>query len=483
MGWLVPRTGEDGRKLYMAVYRDLKGKQRSAGTFERKRDANRAWHKAESEIAAGKVGDPKRGRQTFRRYVEEEWFPNHIIEATTREGYTYTLNRYVLPEFGSMRMVEILPGHVREWIVRMQASGTGAPMIKQCKVVLDAILTTALNDQITFLHAGKGVKTPPVVKKPKRIITAQQFELIYDALEDNTMRLLVETDIESGLRWGELTELRPKDIEFDTGMLTVSRVVVQLKAKDRPDGVGFVVKPYPKDKEWRQLKLAIHLVEKLKDHIATLGLGPDDLLFELRQPTQSRRRTLPEEQPDPATLGLTEPNELGRTYRHGTTSAYTAGRCRCQYCRDAMAFYRASRRSSGKDSPRKPRTVNTDGHIGNDWFRRCVWYKAIAVAKLGFHITPHGLRHAHASWLLAGGADLLAVKDRLGHASITTTEQYLHSLPGAHDAALDALDAIRGTKGVAKPKAAPTQRRPDRDEVLAMMATIKEMYEALDSEP
>jgi hypothetical protein len=29
-------------------------------------------------------------------------------------------------------------------------------------VIVDAILTTGLNDQITVLHAGKGVKTPPV---------------------------------------------------------------------------------------------------------------------------------------------------------------------------------------------------------------------------------------------------------------------------------------------------------------------------------
>jgi len=36
----------------------------------------------------------------------------------------------------------------------------------------------------------------------------------------------------------------------------------------------------------------------------------------------------------------------------------------------------------------------------------------------------HDLRHAHASWLLAGGADLQMVKDRLGHGSISTTEKY-----------------------------------------------------------
>lgn len=55
----------------------------------------------------------------------------------------------------------------------------------------------------------------------------------------------------------------------------------------------------------------------------------------------------------------------------------------------------------------------------------------------------HDLRHAHASWLLAGGADLQVVKERLGHASIATTERYLHTLPEADETALDALSNIR----------------------------------------
>ena len=57
--------------------------------------------------------------------------------------------------------------------------------------------------------------------------------------------------------------------------------------------------------------------------------------------------------------------------------------------------------------------------------------------------TVHGLRHAHASWLLAGGADLQVVKERLGHAKISTTEGYLHTLPDAGQTALAALGKIR----------------------------------------
>lgn len=455
MGWVKERVGQDGKIQYTAVYRDLHGRERSAGTWSTKKRAVAEWHKAEDALRNGRVTDPDLGRQALAHYATEVWFPNHVIEASTRENYTYLLNKYVLPELGGRRMRELTSFHVREWIATLQTKHKARPpTIREAKVVLDAILTAAFNDLVIATHPGRGVKTPPVPKKPRRIITAEQYQVIHDALRDPMMQLLIETDIESGLRWGELTELRVKDLDLDTGVLTVSRVVVELKSKDRPGGKRFIVKDYPKDKEWRQLRLAPHLVDRLKTHVAERGLSAGDLLFEMPRPTGPALRKRPAHLPDPKTLGMTEPNSKGRRYWHGTLTAYQAAPCRCQHCKDAVAAYRAGRRAQGQDSPRQPRIVETDGHIPNGWFRKNVWLKALTQAGMGFHVTPHGLRHAHASWLLAGGADLQVVKERLGHGSITTTEKYLHSLPDAQGNALKALDAIRG-RHITNPETSP----------------------------
>ncbi len=313
MGFARERPGVDGTVRYAAIYRGLKGRQRSAGTFATERQADKAWQRAEAVIGLGRVGDPRRGRQTFQRYVEDTWLPNHEIEASTRQRYTYSLYLHIVPEFWPMRMIDILPEHVREWVAILKARGVSPSTIADNKVILSAIFTTALNDQVTFLHPCKGVKTPHVPVKPRTIITPEQFGRIYAALPDADAQLLVETEIESGLRWGELTELRVRDLDFGSRLLTVSRAVVEVHPRFHPDGGRFLVKEYPKDREYRRFKLSEQIATKLSAHIIERDLGPDDLPFRARSEEGPRARKL-RLVADPASLGRTEPNAAGRRY-------------------------------------------------------------------------------------------------------------------------------------------------------------------------
>ena len=67
-----------------------------------------------------------------------------------------------------------------------------------------------------------------------------------------------------------------------------------------------------------------------------------------------------------------------------------------------------------------------DGHLSRQVFARDLKDLAINAGISPSRVAPHVLRHAFASHLLAGGADLRVVQMLLGHADISTTQIYTH---------------------------------------------------------
>ena len=232
--------------------------------------------------------------------------------------------------------------------------------------MLSSVFERALVDRVITFNPCAHTELPKRVKKKARTLTPEEYDAILAALPAQH-RLMVETAINTGLRWGELIALKPRHLDLTTGKLTVEETIVEVSTKNSPTGQRMLTKPYPKDNEPRTMALPPELVTQLAALHRQRGLGPGDLLFATRDGTPISRNT----------------------------------------------------------------------------FRTRVWLPAVAASGVDFDVRVHDLRHAHASWLLAGGSDIKSVMDRMGHAQITTTQKYLHTLPDADQKNLDALNRIR----------------------------------------
>jgi integrase len=262
---------------HRARYRGPDGRRYTAPTlFLTKRDA-RAWLSLrQAEIikhewmppGAG-AGKPK--RLTLAVYAEQ-WLKHRPLKPRTREHYTKLLEQHIAPPpLGPLPIASITADDVRRWHADF---GDTTPTLRaHCYGLLRTIMGTATSD-------GKITANPCVIrgaasaKRVHKIRPASLPELETITAEmPAPYRAMILLASWCALRFGELTELRRRDIDLTDGVIRVRRAVVRV-------GDGFEVTTPKSDAGVRDVAIPPHLLPALESHLAEhVGAHADSLLF------------------------------------------------------------------------------------------------------------------------------------------------------------------------------------------------------------
>ncbi|AYE95358.1 site-specific integrase [Mycobacterium paragordonae] len=260
--WQASYTGPDGQ-VYIAPK-----------TFDAKVDAE-AWltdrrREIDRELWSPESGQEERPGAPFGEYAEA-WLRQRGIKDRTREHYRRLLDSRLLPTFGDTELRDITPAAVRRWYA---VTAVGTPTMRaHAYSLLRSIMSTAHADDLIDSNPCRirGATTSGRVHKI-RPATLSEIETIANAMPDAYQALILMAAW-LALRFGELTELRRKDIDLSEEVVRVRRAVVRVND-------NFKVTTPKSAAGMRDIAIPPHLVPMIESHLRRHVQGfKDSLLF------------------------------------------------------------------------------------------------------------------------------------------------------------------------------------------------------------
>lgn len=263
-----------GPGRWLGRYRDQFGREHTK-TLPTKAEALAWGNEQERRIRRGEWTDPALGKVTVADLVDK-WYSTLTVKPSTRFAYERIVMTIILPRWGNVRLDKIATSDVRAWIAgltRPSGRKAGPSLARKTHGVFSQMLDLAVMDGRLPRNparptAGTRGFLPRLTKTQDRTYLSDQ-QLHTLATECGDYRTFILFLGYTGLRWGEATALRVRDVNPLLGRVTVARAVAEVG--------GELVWGLPKSHAARTVPVPAFLRDGLT--VAMGGKGLDDLVF------------------------------------------------------------------------------------------------------------------------------------------------------------------------------------------------------------
>jgi site-specific recombinase XerD len=302
---------------------------------------------------------------------------------------------------GGVPIAQIRPLHIREFLAWQMDRGSSPETLRRHLCGLRSLFKFVERMELIPVSPARSVQSRKLGRKIPRPLTEQEIDKLIDAARTLRDRALLETLYATGCRIAEVAGMRYADVAWQAHTITVTGKGSKERLVPLNDRAIELLKAYLGKRKAGWLFQA----EGQNDQRGFVGIADGNPSYTGHW--IGKYRTDYEIEHDGRLTHQT------RVIRLGKRSEQTREEARRQLFAEMLASKLTPRPRPVKDQPMTTRAI------------RYIVQETAARAGIG-HVHPHQFRHSFATHLLDRGADLLTIRDLLGHVSIATTQIYAH---------------------------------------------------------
>lgn len=264
------------REKWQVLYRDPTGRERSAGVYVLKYEADRVKRSIETDLDRGEWFDPAPGKNTTVGMFAPVWLSGRVdLKPSTRAGYEQILSARILPRYRSIPISALNHTELQGWVASMVAENLSPNRVRNVFNVMSGLLRGAVAHGIIRVNPAGNVELPKAQRNEQGYLTPDQISSLAHEVNPRYRTLILTLGV-SGLRIGEASALRRRAIDVIRKRIHVFEAVAKVQSPGQPCEW---ITGTPKSGKDRHVAIPRHLALALNEHLTCYSGPADDLAF------------------------------------------------------------------------------------------------------------------------------------------------------------------------------------------------------------
>lgn len=224
-GYIIERPTKDGVVRYQARWRD--GRSWRSKTFDAQHDAEDHLRQIGRSKRAGVYTPESRltVADALQAYMDRG---KHRWKANTWSTYGGVIRFHIEPYIGSIRIVELTPWKVQQWVDDLVRKGLSPSVIENARVIMNGACKDAMRLGVLTSNPVTGASLPARQKRKYAVWSAVQARDVFAACADDIrMKTYYTVALTTAMRPGEIRALKWGDVDLDKARLRVERTITR----------------------------------------------------------------------------------------------------------------------------------------------------------------------------------------------------------------------------------------------------------------